>query len=572
MNITRLSLIGLALLGLTGLQAMPARAASHWQRADVACGNGLRLQRASGVPGGTVHTYVFEGFCSLLSDYDTGPWVEGHPPLSATARWDKASGTYTETLHLLAPRKFTILLTRGELFTAEKDYRVGTGPEEATFKCDVDPVINRTSQCTLITQSNDTGWGGRNGRNDGFGWKALHNQPLLAGRATVAQAAARSRRTARIDCRGLHLTDATGVPNGRNSSYRFEGTCRLYHTKSGSQGLQVTQVLVSGNWEPPQAKENVMVLTDPIKGGGAWNTTYTCNEDPWLNRNAQCSETVRLGGRGKPAPVYDPITDLMVRHPITFGMANTSQAAKLSRAHHGSQPRHAAKQPAAPPRIFKSIGHKGMVLSRSSHLPSLPKPRLTIRFALASLANNCDPNRLLKVNVVIRNEGGPLSAHTRSAYVHAVESGGAHLAGPKVSIPAISARETWQGVLTVGTRKSFFPKLPGRHTLVVSIGPDHAAPGTLAYIPSPPFRATVNVPAGYCQQTRYRSTGIFLRGTTPSKSTTGLRHATQQRGVQKKLTPVTPVRRLTPAAPVRRLSPAAPVHRLNLPAQLKLNR
>jgi hypothetical protein len=240
-----------------------------------------------------------------------------------------------------------------------------------------------------------------------------------------------------------------------------------------------------------------------------------------------------------------------------------------------------AKQPVTPPRIFSRKDMvKGMVLSRSSRLPSLAKPKLTIRFALASPANNCDPNRLLKVNVVIRNSGGPLPAHTRFAYVHAVEPGGAHLTGPNVSLPAISSRETWQGVLTVGTRKSFFPKLPGRHTLVVSIGPDHAAPGTLAYIPSPPFRATVSFPAGYCQQSRYRSIGALMRRATHGaihetirgKPTVSLRHGMQQRGVQKKLAPVTPALRFAPRAPVHRLAPTAPVRQTKLPTQLRLRK
>jgi len=614
MNMTRLKLIGLTLLILSGLQATPAQAGlferifsgiadvgdtlaggkhppppkqAEWQRVDVACGNGLKLQRASGIPGGAVHTYVFGGECTLASDYDTGPWTEGRPPLSATARWDKASGTYTETLHLLAPRKFSVAMDRGNdvKFTTGKDYHVGTGREEATFKCDADPVINRTSHCTLITQHNGTGWGGADAsgygsqRNDGFAWKASQNQPLLIGRATAAQAASLSGHTARIDCRGLRLIDATGVPNGRKRSYRFDGTCRLYHTRNGSQGLQVTQVLLSGYWEGQQAKEGVMVLTDGMKGGGSWSTTYTCNEDPWLNRNAQCSKAVRLGGRGKAAPVYDPITDLMDRHPVALGMANARQATKLSGAHHGSRSRHAAKQPVTPPRIFKSIGHKGMVFSGLSH-PSPAKPKLTIQNALASITNDCDANKLLQMNVVIRNTGGPLLAHTRFAYVRAIEPGGAHLITPHLSLPAISTRETWRGVLMVGTRKSLFSKLPGRHTLLVSIGPGNVAPGTLPYIPTPSFRVSVYIPTGYCQQLRRSSVRLLMRGATTGagKPAVGLQHGMQQRGVRMKLTPqkkLAPVRQMNLPVQLKtrkKLAPAAPVRRLNLPTQLMLNR
>jgi len=190
--------------------------------------------------------------------------------------------------------------------------------------------------------------------------------------------------------------------------------------------------------------------------------------------------------------------------------------------------------------LSKPIGTQGLVVSRSPHL-SLRKPKLTIRFALASPTNNCDPNRLMKVNVVIRNEGGPLPAHTRSAYVHAVESGGAHLISRHVSLPAISSRGTWQGVLVVGTRKSLFPKLPGWHTLVVSIGPDHAAPGTLAYIPSPSFPAKVDVPPGYCQPPHKPNIGVLMRmrgativhGTARGKQAASPRHGMRQPGVRK---------------------------------------
>ncbi len=419
------------------------------------------------------------------------------------------------------------------------------------------------------------------GRRDGFAWKAINNTPLLRGRATAGQVASLSRRkrTAQINCRSLHLNGATGVPNGKTRSYTFNGTCSLYHTRSGSQGLQVTQVLVSGNWEFPQAMEGVAVLTDSGKGGGNWRTTYTCDKDPWIHRDAQCSRTMKLGHSAP--PVYDPITDLIALHPVALGMAKLSQAEnlsktqaenlsktqaeKLAREHAAKLVREHAAKLANQPKTLIPLNQMGMVVSRSSHPPSLAKPKLTIRFALASAspANKCDPNRLVKMNVVIRNEGGPLLAHTRFAYVHAAESGGAYLVSRHVSLPAIPTQKTWRGVLVVGTRKSFFPKLPGQHTLVVSIGPDHAAPGTLAYTPPLPSRVPVNIPSGYCQPPRKLNIGTLRRGaalgaihaTTRGKPTVGLRHGMQQRGVRKKLTPVTPALRLAPATPVRRMNP-----------------
>ena len=54
-----------------------------------------------------------------------------------------------------------------------------------------------------------------------------------------------------------------------------------------------------------------------------------------------------------------------------------------------------------------------------------------------------------------------------------------------------------------------------------------------------------------------------MRQLPKSKPTAGPRHATQQRSVRKKLTPMTPVLRFAPVTPVRRL---------NLPARPRLNR
>lgn len=359
------TLSGCILFALLASLATPALAVSHMQHVDVACGRGLTLQRVSEGTQGTT-SYTFGGVCSLRTIYDTGPWVEGHPPLSANARWDKASNTYTETLHLLAPQKFTVRTTRGEQFWSGKDYRVGTAPEEATFKCDVDPVVNKAAHCTLVSQSNATGWGNQ---GDGFAWSAAHNRPLLAGLATAAQVRAVARQTAAayppIQCRDLRLTEADTAAKG---SYKFNGTCQLYHTRDGSKGLQATHVLVNGHWNPTarQAKEGVMVLTAANEGGGSWSTTYTCNDDPWRNAHAQCSVTAQLG---HPPPVYDPITDLISRHPVALGMVGAKGGHKT--------PMHVPDAP-KPPQSHPLSGRlpAGVVPSQSKshgmHVPAAP--------------------------------------------------------------------------------------------------------------------------------------------------------------------------------------------------------
>ncbi len=334
----------------------PALAASHMRHVDVACGRGLTLLRVSATVQRT-KSYTFGGACSLRTIYDTGPWGEGNPPLSASARWDPSSNTYTETLHLLAAQTFTVLTSRGESFTAGKTYRVGTAPEQATFKCDVDPVIDKSAHCTVVSQSNATGWGGQ---GDGFAWSAIHNKPLLAGVVTAAQAAAAARHTAAayppIQCRDLRLTDAAAAAKG---SYKFNGTCQLYHTRDGSKGLQPTHVMINGHWNSTarQAREGVLVLTSAIEGGGSWSTTYTCNDDPWRNRHAQCSKTAQIGHA---PPVYDPVTDLIDQHPVAMGMG-------------GNTTRQSMHVPDAP-KSRKSPMHVPDVPRSPMHVPDAQKP------------------------------------------------------------------------------------------------------------------------------------------------------------------------------------------------------
>lgn len=337
------------IFALFALPATPAQADSH---IDVACGAGLTLHRVAVTPQG-VKSYDFGGACSLRNT--TVPFGKpvaaavGQPPMSASARWDEASNAYSETLHLLAPQAYTVMIMRNLDLAGSKEYRVGTAPEQAAFKCNADPVINKDAHCTLVGQQNATGWGGP---DDGFAWGPAHNRPLLAGVVTAAQAARKVVAAyPPIQCRDLRLSDASGAAKG---SYKFNGTCQLYHSPDGSEGLRTTHVLVNANWNgvARQAKEGVVVLAPAAEGGGSWSTTYTCNDDPWRNAHAQCSKTAHLGHASL---VYDPITDLIEQHPVAMGMAGSSRRNPLM--HTPNAPKSPMHVPNAPKPTIGSGAH-----------------------------------------------------------------------------------------------------------------------------------------------------------------------------------------------------------------------
>lgn len=317
--------VSFAVLLLLGVLLYTLPAWAKLKYLDVACGSGLKPSQTSGVPGGIVHSYAFVGNCSLISMLSSGPYVNDHPPLVATARWNKLTRKYTEHLHFLTAAKITMNAGDGWTGTVE----VTTNPEDATFKCNADPVIYKDTHCTLVKQHNGTGWGKQ---YDGFAWRPTHNQPLLLGVAAISPVRAFTKGKS-ISCSGLHLTDTTGVPNGKMRSYHFRGTCNLYHSQDGSGGLQATHVLANGKWDAitQQAVERVTVLAPANQGGGSWMTKYTCTDDPWLNGHAHCFETFH---GGQVPSVYAPITDILKGHPLTQGKANAAQAAHFSRTHH----------------------------------------------------------------------------------------------------------------------------------------------------------------------------------------------------------------------------------------------
>lgn len=520
-----------AALLLSGLMmhAVPAWAV-HFvglDRMDVVCGSDMHLKQATGVPGG-VHTYAFGGACNLRLVTTDGPENYAAPPLVASAHWDEASNTYSESLHLLAAATFT------HIWTGEPDIHLTTYPEVASFKCDVDPVINRGAHCTLVSQNDATGWHSSNDDQiDGFAWSANHNRPLLLGLATKAQAASLSQKKARppISCDGLklvHVRDRKGI-----RYYRFDGTCELYHTPDGSGGRRLTHMLVNASWNAAGqgAQESFNVLAPQNEGGGLYlAANYNCAADPFIHGNVQCSLEKPLN---KVAPVYDPITDLRARHPIAAGKTNPAQVAKLigpkrgpSRVNRGGAMANAHGKlhlPHGPARVNRGAatanGHAANLHIGSSHAPTPSRvasnrfaprtltpmhPGVMQRGARAKLADpmmrimndnesydrSCrDTRKLILVTATVRNVGGPLPLHRWEVFV--MEGGGAGLGSGGVWVPPLAPGAEATVHIPVLVLRSHVGQLPGTHWLkLISEGYGHKMTTAL-----PP----ITLPAGICQ-------------------------------------------------------------------------
>lgn len=513
------SLAGTLVLIWAVLYVTPAHAYSytHVKYSDVSCRAMLKLSHASGVPGGAVHSYVIGGFCSLRSIYTKDYKVlEDRPPLVATARWDESSHTYNERFHLLQAIVITQALDTKVHTHNLRKVQVSTDPEDATFKCDVDPVINAGAHCSLVSQYNATGWGGQ---TTGFAWNAVHNRPLILGIATVSQARALSKRDVPISCSGLKLTAATGVPNGKNHTYKFSGLCELYHTQDGSGGLQVTRVLANGKWNAAaqEAAEGVTVLTMPNQGGGGWSTKYICTNDPWLHPHATCSRTSRLG---KTPWVYDPITDILDQHPITLGRVDADQAAQLSNKaaqlaakhknsstqsgnksgpsleNHGaaagtaqssmknlhlSSPNVPSPQSRIAPNAMQL--HAAVSAARSATMQArpalkMPSPNLKVLGEKNIVDQNCrDPHRLIVVDATVRNDGGPLAARQWALHIqegNVKDASRAVLAGRAVWVPPLDPHAVARVLVPVSVMKGRIAQLPGKHWLnLISQGAGH---------------------------------------------------------------------------------------------------
>lgn len=488
------------LLG-TMLPAVPAWAVHFvgMKELDVNCGSGMHLNQATGVPGASVHTYAFGGACDLRVLSTDGPVNVTAPPLVASAHWDLASKTYTESLHLLGATTVT------HIWTGQPDLHLTTYPEVGTFRCDVDPVIHLGAHCSLESQYDDTGWhSSGDDQVDGFAWKANHNRPLLLGLATEAQAASLSHKNKHspISCDGLKLVSVHLMPKSITRRYHFDGTCELYHTEDGTGGLRLTHVFVTGFWNAngQEAQETFTVAAPGNEGGGLYRlANYTCSANPFIHGNVQCSLEKPLA---KVSPVYDPISDLRAKHPIAAGRANPAQVAKLLNA----------EKPAKKRAIrLSAIGasHKGSAsASRKTHMP---KPKFSIT-GRAYLTRSCAADKLVLVKFSVHDDAGFYHpAGGNLGYIEADENGGAGLKSKSVGLPAMIVGNTWRSTLQVGTKNSAFAKLPGTHQLVLHIGPTNALKSSLAYVPPLPLRLTVTFPAGYCQTNQRKMSNAPIR-------------------------------------------------------------
>ena len=130
---------------------------------------------------------------------------------------------------------------------------------------------------------------------------------------------------------------------------------------------------------------------------------------------------------------------------------------------------------------------------------ALPKPRLAIRSASASLTHVCDPRQLVRVRFTVVNEGGPL-VRTASdlAYVQVRDAGAGSLNSANAGLPNLARGQSWTHTLVLGTHMPL-GKFPGVHRLTLYTGPDNAMPGKLPYVPAAAFHVRLDVPAGYCR-------------------------------------------------------------------------
>jgi hypothetical protein len=178
--------------------------------------------------------------------------------------------------------------------------------------------------------------------------------------------------------------------------------------------------------------------------------------------------------------------------------AKTTTLQSTRPALHAGQDKHADASKTVP-----AFRHNGARMSARPASPiSMPRPRLVIRTASASLTHVCNPKQLVRVKFTVVNEGGPLVRTAADfAYVQARDSGTGILHAASVGLPDLAHGQTWSHTLVLGTRASL-GKLPGVHRLVVYTGPDNAMPGKLSYVPSAPYRIRLDVPAGYCHAMR----------------------------------------------------------------------
>lgn len=160
------------ILGLTvaALAVLLSPAAMAFQF-DSDC-HALKLKTASGVPGGKLRQYEFNGTCNIIRSMSSGPEVLRTIPAEASATWDAQKKELRETFRVLAPFSGKVM---------NEVWKVQPQPVTSTFACNDDPLVTNAS-CGVLNHDNQSGY-------VPFSNPAkLQSRPLLKGKTTLAEA------------------------------------------------------------------------------------------------------------------------------------------------------------------------------------------------------------------------------------------------------------------------------------------------------------------------------------------------------------------------------------------------
>lgn len=162
----------------------------------------------------------------------------------------------------------------------------------------------------------------------------------------------------KVDCSGLKLKDATGVPSAGKHGYVLVGICRSWLTGPlGTMGKEVKAFMtLQAAWDQ---KANTFSEAAKLEGGvsGKVQTQFKCSSDPYLGNsspvssfgnafsgNAPCIRISHTNTTPWPGLTVNPNKGW----PIGLGHVNADEAAKLSLAHSSE----------ALAKIMKSKSHK----------------------------------------------------------------------------------------------------------------------------------------------------------------------------------------------------------------------
>ena len=318
-------------------------------------------------------------------------------------------------------------------------------------------------------------------------------------------------------CGEVKLAAASGVI-GPVQRYTFSARCTWAQTESktsvGIGGITTTSVNSSivmdvighGKWERKSglATETLKVTGsggNKVESGsfsGEWSATGTCNEDPFLKDPPGGVPTctgmnvvVNLTGHGGLIAVFsEPKRFLLERKiPLVEAQALSSQP---------SPPPPPAPPPPQPNPKEPLKRADGPVKAAPGAAVVLVKPNLVVVSHVATIEPNCKaPKPAMRVEVTIRNTGGPLPANDAAVYVK--EPGGTNLGSGAVALPPLGSGQEYKVNLALISPQPY-SSLPGRHQLQVLFG-SQVARGPLSFGTTPYFFNTA-FPPEHCQVSR----------------------------------------------------------------------